>query len=235
MSDQRPAFSYRFATRIHIFNLVGHRLEITAPADPDALLDDPETQKRYAADNSLPYWPIIWPSSLMLAVQILLQSSTDVPRLPCKTLELGCGLGIAGIAAGLMGCDVTFTDYDRESLDFARHNAIANGVKTFQHRLLDWRTPQPEQFDWIIASDVLYERRLHETLLSAIEVMLRPDGVLWITDPQRTAAADFPLLAATRGLRVEASSISWEGESSPAVSGTLLKITRAGVLKPKFA
>ena len=37
-------------------------IDLLAPVDPDALLDDPAVEERYKADNYLPYWPIIWPS-----------------------------------------------------------------------------------------------------------------------------------------------------------------------------
>ena len=119
----------RFATRIHRLDIGGPRggagrtIDLLAPVDPDALLDDPTVAQRYKTDNYMPYWPIVWPSGLMLASKILTDPSSppalplvdspsplfaDSPprpladsRSPPHCIELGCGLGLAGIAAGL--------------------------------------------------------------------------------------------------------------------------------------
>ncbi len=227
MTAQTTAITYRHPTRIHLFQFGDTAMKIVAPADPDALLDDPEAERRYAADQSLPYWPVIWPSSLMLAGQIQASGPHTGGRTSCRVLELGCGLGIAGIAAGMAGMQVTFTDYDQDALLFAGHNAQINGLNQYSLRLMDWRKPDSDLFDWIIASDVLYERRLHEILINVLDNMLAPDGEVWMTDPQRTAAADFPLLAASRGYRCSSAAIGWEAPATPMIAGTLLKINRA--------
>lgn len=238
MTSHCENFTYRHATCVHQFEIAQRTIRITAPADPDALLDDPEAEKRYAADQSLPYWPVIWPSSLMLAEQILSTHESRASRHPCRVLELGCGLGIGGIAAGFVGCHVTFTDYDADALRFAEYNARRNGLVDFRVRPMDWRRPDSELFHWIIASDVLYERRLHELLLSVFDQMLAADGEVWMTDPQRTAAADFPLLAVARGYRCSSSAVQWESPTTPPIAGTILKLCRSGgmpVVRPSGA
>ena len=116
---------------IHRLSAAGRTIDLLAPVDPDALLDDPDIEARYKADNYLPYWPIIWPSGLMLANHILMaESSPPVfePLIPPhsslimpRAIDLGCGLGTTGIAAALRGWHVTFTDYDPEAVQFAAH------------------------------------------------------------------------------------------------------------------
>ena len=226
MMPQSETLTYRHATCLHLFELAGRTIKIAAPKDPDALLDDPESEKRYATDQSLPYWPVIWPSGLMLAEQILVSSESPVARGTCRILELGCGLGLGGIAAGLVGGSVTFTDYDGDALRFAEYNARLNGVADFSVKAMDWRKPDSELFNWIIASDVLYERRLHELLINVFDQMLLPGGEVWMTDPQRSAAADFPLLAASRGYRCSSMTVQWEAASTPPIAGTILKLSR---------
>ena len=76
---------------------------------------------------------------------------------------------------------------------------------------MDWRAPLAETFPWVIASDVLYERRLHPLLLDAVEKLLAAGGVAWVSDPQRTSAEDFPLEAVNRGFKVV--TVNMEGES----------------------
>ncbi len=214
----------RFPTRIHRLTVADRTIDLLAPVDPDALLDDPIVEQRYKADDYLPYWPIIWPSGLMLAAEILTQQSSPpvppqdsilTPQNPPRTIDLGCGLGTTGIAAALRGWHVTFTDYDPEAVLFAAHNAERNGIPLDRIRALhmDWRTPVAETFPWVLASDVLYERRLHPLLLSCIEKVLdhSPDAQAWVSDPQRTAAEDFPLAAVTHGFKVQ--TLNMEGES----------------------
>ena len=238
MTD-RPPLQSRYPIRLHQLMAGTHPLEIFAPADPDSLLDDPTVEARYKKDNYLPYWPVIWPSSLMLAEHIL--NSHDSPptlppradALPPRAIELGCGLGIAGIAAAMRKWHVTFTDYDPEAVDFAAFNANCNKISpefvTARH--MDCREPFHEKFDWIIASDVLYERRLHPILLDAIDHLLAPQGVVWISDPQRNSAADFPPVAVERGFRITNSVLQWTGPSGINSDADLLVLHRISASK----
>lgn len=201
-------FTSRFETRVHILDIGNppvRQIQLLAPKDPDSLLDDEVTLKRYRADDYMPYWPIIWPSGLMLAHKILTDSGAPAePFGNGRCIELGCGLGSTGICAGLRGWHVTFTDYDPEAIDFAGHNALRNGVPADRVRPLhmDWRKPSDEKFSFVVASDVLYERRLHPLLLNAIDAVLAPGGIAWVSDPQRTAAEDFPINAVMAGFKV---------------------------------
>ncbi len=45
-----------------------------------------------------------------------------------SVLELGCGTGLAGVTAGLLGGQVTFTDYVEDALTYARKNCLLNGL-----------------------------------------------------------------------------------------------------------
>src|SRR5947208_13175368 len=92
--DDPPAS--RFPTRIHRLELAGRTIDLLAPVDPDALLDDPIVEERYKADNYLPYWPIIWPSGLMVASRILTEGGSPPEPPPggaARVIDLGCGLG----------------------------------------------------------------------------------------------------------------------------------------------
>jgi predicted nicotinamide N-methyase len=235
-----PELVSRFPTRIHRLTLPGagldggvRTIDLLAPVDPDALLDDPVVEERYKADNYLPYWPIIWPSGLMMAVKILAEK-TSPPAPPtgdssaARAIDLGCGLGTAGIAAGLRGWHVTFTDYDPEAVEFAAHNARRNGVPAERVRAIhmDWRAPVAEKFPWVLASDVLYERRLHALLLDAIEKLLAPGGTAWVSDPQRTSAENFPLAAVERGFKVVTINLEGESFSGGKQAGQLYVLTR---------
>jgi predicted nicotinamide N-methyase len=235
-----PALATRFPTRIHRLDIkdpsntakILRAIDLLAPIDPDALLDDPLIEQRYKADNYLPYWPIIWPSGLMLAAEIL--GGRPLPpaeSAPPRTIDLGCGLGITGIAAALRGYHVTFTDYDPEAVQFAAHNAQRNGIPTDRIRALhmDWRAPLDETFSWVLASDVLYERRLHPLLLTCIQKLLArtPDAQAWVSDPQRTSAEDFPLHAVEHGFKVQTHNLEGENFAGGKQSGQLYILRHA--------
>ena len=55
------------------------------------------------------------------------------------------------------------------------------------------------------------ERRLHPLLIDAIGKLLAPAGEAWVSDPNRTAAEDFPLHAVEAGFKVQ--TVYMEGES----------------------
>ena len=50
---------------------------------------------------------------------------------------------------------------------------------------LDWRLVQcREQFDLLFAADVLYERVNLLPIVTAIDKLLKPDGVAYLADPR---------------------------------------------------
>jgi len=227
-------FTSRFPTRIHRLDVGPRTIDLVAPVDPDALLDDGVIEDRYKVDNYLPYWPIIWPSGLMLAEKILTDGTAppDCPpdvAGPPRAIELGCGLGLAGIAAGLRGWHVTFTDYDPEAAEFAAHNAQRNGMAADRIRAMqmDWRACIAETFPWVIASDVLYERRLHELVLVAIKTLLATGGVAWVSDPNRPSAEDFPIAAMDHGFRVSTVPMQGNNFAGEPQAGNLYVLSRA--------
>jgi predicted nicotinamide N-methyase len=160
----------------------GRSFLITRPADSDRLLDHPTVRSAFAADEYMPYWADIWPGARMLAKAVLRE-----PWAPgLEALEVGCGLGLAGIAALARGLRVTFSDYDPTALHFAGLNARANGFEDFRTLPLDWRCPPDEQrFPVILAADLVYEMRNVAPLLQLIKRLLRPGGICLLTDQDR--------------------------------------------------
>src|SRR5690242_11945488 len=87
----------------------GASFSLLLPAEPDTVLlhfeADAQAKEHIGAD---PYWAQLWPTSLVIAEKIL---ATDWP--PRRTaIELGCGVGLAGLAALEVGLQVTFSDYN---------------------------------------------------------------------------------------------------------------------------
>src|SRR5438128_5689527 len=97
----------------------GREYLIERPDESDRLLDHPAIRSAFAADEYMPYWADLWPAARMLAKAILRE-----PWAPGGTaLEVGCGLGLPGIAALARGLRVIFSDYDATALRFAADTA----------------------------------------------------------------------------------------------------------------
>lgn len=154
----------------------GFSVKVKQIADLDPLL------AKVKVEDDIPFWAELWPSSLGLARYLWQQPGLD----GLQVLELGAGLGLSGIVAGLKGAKVLQTDLVTESLDWARENALLNGVENIQYRQADWRDFQLEDtFDLIIASDVLYEPKLHVFLEAILCTFLAPRGRAYLADPGR--------------------------------------------------
>jgi len=158
---------------------------ISRPEKSDALLDHPAVRARFGSGEYLPYWVDLWPSARMLSKAILREQWTAGTR----ALEIGCGLGLPGIAALSAGLRVTFSDCDRTALHFAGHNARANGLADFDLLPLDWNHPPSGlSFALVFGSDLIYEARNVAPLVELIGQVLAPAGECLITDQDRIPA-----------------------------------------------
>jgi 2-polyprenyl-3-methyl-5-hydroxy-6-metoxy-1,4-benzoquinol methylase len=195
-----------------------HQFKLYTPTDPDEVLnhiESPEAAtKPHLAD---PYWAKLWPAAPLLAEAVLRagpKSKVQSPRssasdfglgtldVGLRTLELGCGSGLVGIAALASGCEVTFSDYIPFAVELAVENAARNGFPNARGMVLDWRQPQNEEFPWIVAADVTYDRTNIDPLLDTCEKMLAPGGEAWFGDAGRGPAAEFLSRALDRGWQV---------------------------------
>ncbi|MCC7424452.1 MAG: methyltransferase domain-containing protein [Planctomycetaceae bacterium] len=167
------------------------------PAEPDAFLDDPAVLEANRADDYMPYWGFLWPAAPPMVGAVL---AAEWPA-SATVLEIGCGIGLVGLAALRRGLRVTLSDYDQTSVDLARHNARQNGYEA-DGLVLDWRRPTEQRFDVILGSDVTYEVRNHGPILDVIGTMLNPGGVAWIGDAGRQISAGFLPMAQERGFEV---------------------------------
>src|SRR5207302_2858191 len=160
----------------------GRTFVIVRPGQSDRLLDHPAVLSAFAADEYMPYWADLWPAARMLAKAVLREAWP--PGL--EALEIGCGLGLPGIAALAAGLRVTFSDYDATALHFAADNAALNGFDAFQLLQLDWRSPPADlKVPVVLGSDLIYELRNVAPLVGLIKQVLRPGGVCLLTDQDR--------------------------------------------------
>jgi predicted nicotinamide N-methyase len=202
-----------------------HTFLIDRPGGSDDLLKHPSVLAAFAQDEYLPYWADLWPAARMLAKAVLAE-----PWPPNLTaLEVGCGLGLPGIAALACGLRVIFSDYDATAARYAADNARLNGFDDFTTLVFDWRDPPDDlRVDVVLASDLTYEARHVEPLVALVERVLKPGGLCLWTDQDRPPAA---------ALRAELDRVGWPVQTKVAragepggqrYKGTLYRIRRPG-------
>ncbi len=200
---------------------------IDRPADSDKILDHPWVRSAYAADEYVPYWTQLWPAARMLA-KVVVREKWEAYRQPVHVLEVGCGLGLAGVACLARGLRVTFSDVDETALAFAAANARLNGFTDFNAVPIDFRCPPTDvKYPVVIGSDLMYEERLVNPLVALLQAVLAPDGVCLIADPDRLAARVFKWKLQEAGYDVTTELIRAGEPGGQRTKGTLYRIKLA--------
>jgi len=200
---------------------------IDRPADSDKLLDHPWVRSAYVADEYVPYWAQLWPAARMLA-KVVVRERWDAYARPVHVLEVGCGLGLAGIACLARGLPVTFSDVDETAFAFAAANARLNGFTDFRTVPIDFRCP-PEgaKYPVVIGSDLMYEERLVGPLVGLLRAVLAPGGVCLIADPDRNPARVFRWKLEEAGYAVTPHPVRAGEPGGGRTKGTLYRIRPA--------
>ena len=208
------------------------QFRIDRPNDYDLMFDHPAVRATYAADEYMPYWTNLWPAARMLAKAVMREPWETYPVPPggkLEALEVGCGLGLAGLTALHRGLRVTFSDCDRLALDYVEANAKLNGFADFTTTGIDLRSPPPElRVRVLLGSDLMYEPRLVEPLIGFVREVLTADGVALIADPDRVSARPFRWLAEQTGLVVSPKPTRAGEPGGERTKGTVYRITKPG-------
>jgi predicted nicotinamide N-methyase len=203
------------------------------PTGIDALWDHPAVRSAYAADEYIPYWSELWPAGRMLAKAIVREDwSAYEARFgtPLHALELGCGLGLAGIAALAKGMRVTFSDIDATAAVLAGENAKRNGFSNFTTAAIDARSAPPGlRVPILFASDVLYEPRLIQPVVTFVKRVLMPGGVCLVGDADRISARPFKHEVYEAGLEVTFTPTRVGEPGGTRTKGTIYRITHPAV------
>jgi 2-polyprenyl-3-methyl-5-hydroxy-6-metoxy-1,4-benzoquinol methylase len=116
-----------------------------------------------------------------------------MPPDPMKTiLEIGCGLGVVGIAAARTGHRVTMTEINPDALNFARANALANDCPDMAIERLNWNAPHlGGRFDTIVGSETVYKTEDIDGLEAMFDRYLNPGGTIILAEGVRRTGVDF--------------------------------------------
>jgi predicted nicotinamide N-methyase len=137
-----------------------------------------------AEGEAPPFWAFCWASGQALARHVL--DHPDLVR-GKRVVDLGTGSGIAALAAARAGAKTVLAlDLDPMSLRAAELNAEQNGLE------IETARAAPEDWDLMLAADVLYETGLREWVMGSAP----SQGPILLADPQRTGTPrlDLPIL-----------------------------------------
>jgi predicted nicotinamide N-methyase len=202
------------------------------PSESDRLIDHPQIQQAFRADEYLPYWADLWPAARMLAKVLVREpwpAEALAPATRWHALEIGCGLGLPGVVALSLGLRVTFSDYDATALRFAADNARVNGSADFDLLQMDWREPPTDRrYRLLLASDLIYEMRSVAPLVALIEALLAPDGECLLTDQDRVPSQVLRGTLTERGLPFTTQVVRAGEPGGRRMKGTLYRIRLPG-------
>ncbi len=138
---------------------------------------------------ALLYWGRIWEASLVLASFIGEQNL----RADTTVLELGCGIGVTGLFLAAWGHRVVLTDINEDALLFANANIHLNDLGDRAQALkLDWRNPTLKgQFDYVIGSEIVYERDTYPAIIDVLRRYLKPMGTIYMSEGVRPVESTF--------------------------------------------
>lgn len=201
MSD----FSFPYDTAVREIELGGEMYRIECLRDLDATIDAhfseyERTGRAELFEELCPYFGNPWPAGLALADF----AAESAERLRGKkVLELGCGLALPSLVLARAGVPALCLDVHPDAAVFIAKNAEANRVPEPRFERRDWKQGIEDRFDFILASDVLYDRAQAPTLLEFLERQLDPGGSAWIADPGRPYLETFLHEARSQGWNIE--------------------------------
>jgi len=159
--------------------------------DTAALLRDPDAPEP-------PYWAHLWPGARCLARLMATQAECNGRRV----IEIGCGLGLAGLAAAMRGAAVTLLDTAHDALRFAQASAALNRCHVMTVRTDVRHAGVRGRFDYCLAADVTYDPALQLALADFLSLHLARGGRAWCAESVRTFDQRFRRACERHGLHV---------------------------------
>ena len=145
-------------------------------------------ERESGGKSAIPYWATVWPAAKVLARHMMDNRTSVVDR---TVLDLGCGSGVAGIAAAQAGAyRVIANDIDPIALHIAERNFTANSVaaEICPRNLV-------EEHDWlpvdlILVADLFYHRTSAAALLAFLQQARKNGATVIIADGHRPFAPE---------------------------------------------
>jgi len=198
--------------------LPGGAVALYTVADLETLVDRDALLR---GDAEPPYWAYLWTGARCLAAYLVRWIDARGRRV----LDVGCGLGLPGLAAARGGGTVLFVDAAAPALAFVEASARANGL-TCETLCADFHGLAPDlRFDLILAAEVAYDPAGFASLADLFVRHLAPGGVALLADGFRTDTRQLYRELAARRLVTHATDVRVLEEGRPAT----VRLTVIGV------
>jgi SAM-dependent methyltransferase len=104
-----------------------------------------------------------------------------------EVLELGCGAGYGIDYLSNNAKRIVTVDIDSESIEHAKQNSEAKNIEYIQQDILDGLKFQDNSFDIVISFQVIehFNKKDVKRYLNEIFRLMKPDGIAYITTPNR--------------------------------------------------
>uniref|UniRef100_A0A4V0Y8P4 Putative methyltransferase rhodnius neglectus n=1 Tax=Rhodnius prolixus TaxID=13249 RepID=A0A4V0Y8P4_RHOPR len=185
--DEKDTFNKNSLALLEFLQDAGDEVEV----DEDGDILVPRTKNKleieFSTSTTIPHVGLqIWRGALLLADFIQSHSEIFKDKI---VLELGSGVGLGGVVAGMHAKEVICSDIDKCGiLQLIKRNINRNkkllkgkvGVSTFDFYQQEWSvhlTRKIKQSDVIIAADVIYEDSLTEAFVECITKILQTPPV----------------------------------------------------------
>lgn len=178
-----------YKTKLETVSVKGVSYQIQTLLDKNQFYDIQNKARNLGIhSNEWSYFGMLWPSAHVLAEEV-----TKYPLQGIKILEAGCGIGLASLVAQRQQADITASDFHPLVEEFLVENARLNGLPPISYKKADWgdRNTLLGQFDLIMGSDLVYDKK-HPTLLSGfIDRHLKESGKVLLVVPGREHCSKF--------------------------------------------
>jgi len=202
-----PVPSAALLARLAPLTPVPGRPDLMAHHAPDVVALWQAWEEECGGQQAVPFWATVWPAAQLLARVVQAEPAWVREQ---TVLDLGCGSGVAGIAALDAGATrVVAHDIDPVALAIATKNAKANGVTLLLHGASLLHGPCPARITCILVGDLFYERAAAVALWTWLRTARQRGVQVLIADASRP----FTPTVGVRCLREErlATAWAWEG------------------------
>ena len=175
-------FKQQYDVELTTFSVGSHQLQLFVPRKIDAFINPDDLF------TDFPLWSKIWEATAVLANHLNTMKVNPDHRL----LEIGSGMGVAGLCGNKMGHRITITEYNEDAINFARANALLNGMDPSIIAKLDWNQPMVQgKFDYIIGSEVVFKETDFPGLYFLFQKYLKPGGRIVLAEGMRKTSLKF--------------------------------------------
>jgi 2-polyprenyl-6-hydroxyphenyl methylase/3-demethylubiquinone-9 3-methyltransferase len=158
-----------------------------------------------------------------------------------SALDIGCGAGLVSEPLARLGAQVTAIDAAGENIAVARDHAAAMGLAIdYRHGGVEALDTPP--FDLIVSLEVIEHVTDVALFLGAISRLLKPDGLLILSTPNRTPLSRLTIVTLAEGTgRIPKGTHDWHKFVTPqelteklAAQGLMVTDTRGLSADPRF-